>query len=91
MKESSKYLDTSVLEGISKEVNRYLEEIITQYLYRTSTEFKADINALGKYSLSNFLTTPEFEEYDWRNNYANSTFKVSIQSEIESGFLITES
>lgn len=91
MKENSKYLDSSVLEGVSREVNRYLEEVLTQYLYRTSTEFKSDINAFGKYSLSNFLTTPEFEEYNWQANYANSTFKVSIQSEIESGFLITES
>lgn len=91
MKENSKYLDTTVLEKISEEANHYLEEILTQYLYRTSTEFKADINALGKYCLSNFLTTPEFEAYDWRNSYASSTFKITIQSEIESGFSITES
>lgn len=91
MKEGSKYLDSSVLEGISEEANRYLEEILTQYLYKTSTEFKSDINTFGKYALSNFLTVPEFEEYDWRNSYSNSTFKVSINTEIESGFLITES
>lgn len=91
MKENSKYLDTTVLEKISEEANRYLEEILTQYLYRTSTEFKSDINAFGKYCLSNFLTTPEFEAYDWPNSYANSTFKITIHSEIESGFSITES
>lgn len=91
MKEGSKYLNSSVLDAISKQANRYLEEVITQYLYKTSTEFKADINTFGKYALSNFLTMPEFEEYDWRNSYANSTFKVSIHTDVESGFLITES
>lgn len=91
MKKDAKYLDTSVLKKISEEVNRYLEEVMTQYLYKTSTELKSDINTFGKYALSNFMTTPEFEEYDWRNSYANSTFKVTIHSEIESGFLITES
>ena len=91
MKKDAKYLDSSVLKRISEEVNRYLEEVMTQYLYKTSTELKADINTFGKYALSNFLTVPEFEEYDWRNSYANSTFKVTIHSEIESGFLITES
>lgn len=91
MKEGSKYLNSSVLDAISKQANHYLEEVITQYLYKTSTEFKADINTFGKYVLSNFLTMPEFEEYDWRNSYANSTFKVSIHTDVESGFLITES
>lgn len=90
MKENSRYLDSSVLESISEEANRYLEEVITQYLYHTSTELKSDINGFGKYCLSNFLTIPEFEEYDWRNNYTNSTFKVSIHTNIESGFLVTE-
>lgn len=91
MKEDSKYLNSSVLEAISEQANRYLEEVITQYLYKTSTVFKSDINTFGKYALSNFLTVPEFEEYDWRNSYANSTFKVSIHTEVKSGFLITES
>lgn len=90
MKEGSKYLDSSVLESISEEASRYLEEVMTQYLYRTSIELKSDINGFGKYCLSNFLTIPEFEEYDWKNNYTNSTFKVSIHTDIESGFLVTE-
>lgn len=91
MEEGAKYLNPSVLESISEEANHYLEEVLTQYLYKTSTEFKSDINTFGKYALSNFLTISEFEEYDWRNSYSNSTFKVSINAEIESGFLITES
>lgn len=91
MKKDAKYLENSVLEQISEEANRYLEEVLTQYLYKTSTVFKADINTFGKYCLSNFLTTKDFEKYDWRNSYVNSTFKVSIHTEIESGFLITES
>lgn len=91
MKKDAKYLDNSVLKQISEECNRYLEETLTNYLYKTSTVFKADINTFGKYCLSNFLTTQEFEEYNWKNSYANSIFKVTINTEIESGFLITES
>lgn len=90
MKDGSKYLDTSVLDSISEEANRYLEENMTNYLYKTSATLKSDINGFGKYCLSNFLTIPEFEKYDWNNSYANSTFKVSINCEIESGFVITE-
>lgn len=90
MKENSKYLDSSVLNTLSQEVNNYMQNILTQYLYKTSVEFKSDINGIGNYCLQNFLTIQEFEKFDWKNNYGNSAFNVSVDSEIESGFLITE-
>lgn len=90
MKANLRYLDASVLESISEEANRYLKDIITTYLYKTSTEFKADINGIGKYCLSKFLTMPEFEDFDWKESYANSTFNVSVNTEVQSGFLVTE-
>lgn len=91
MKETSKYLENSVLESISQEANQYLKDIITTYLYKTSIEFKSDINDIGKYCLSKFLTISEFENFDWQENYANSTFNVTINTRVQSGFLITES
>lgn len=90
MKENLRYLDTNVLNSISKAANNYMENLLTQYLYKTSIEFKSDINGIGKYCLQNFLTIDEFENFDWKNNYANSAFSVSVDAEIESGFLITE-
>lgn len=90
MREDLKYLDTSVLTTLSEEASSYMENILTQYLYKTSVEFKSDINDIGKYSLSNFSTIPEFQKFDWKNNYANSAFNVSVNTEIESGFLVTE-
>lgn len=90
MKEDLKYLDSSVLDSISEKANQYLENILTNYLYKTSTEFKSDINGIGKYCLSNFLTMPEFERFDWLNMYSSSTFDVSVNTEIQSGFLVTE-
>lgn len=90
MKDDAKYLDDNILELISEEANKYMEEIITKYLYRTSIEFKSDISGFGKYGLSNFLTAQEFAEYNWQNTYVNSTFKVIIDTNVESGFLINE-
>ena len=90
MKDNLKYLDSSVLDELSKGANKYLEDILINYLYKTSVQFKSDINGFGKYCLSNFLTIPEFENFDWKNNYTNSAFKVSVNTQIESGFLITE-
>ena len=90
MKENAKYLDSSILDSISEKANQYLENLLTEYLYKTSVEFKSDINGIGRYCLSNFLTTQEFEQFDWKNSYINSTFKVTVNIQIQSGFLVTE-
>ena len=90
MKDNLRYLDSSVLDKLSQGANNYLEDILINYLYKTSIEFKSDINGFGKYCLVNFLTIQEFEKFDWENNYTNSAFKVSVNTDIESGFLITE-
>jgi len=90
MKENSKYLNSESLNDISNTANLYLENILTDYLYKTSTEFRSDINDIGKYCLSNFLTIDEFNEFDWEESYKNSSFKVSVDTNIESSSLLTE-
>ena len=56
MNENSDYLKPSTLSAISNSCNKYLENVISDYLYKTSLEFKSDINGLGKYALSCFKT-----------------------------------
>ena len=90
MDANSKYLDNSVLESISTQANNYLNEVFTNYLYKTSLEFKSDINDFGRYATSSFITLPEYEQYNWKSNYLNATFKVDIHTNVESGFLVTE-
>ena len=90
MKADSKYVDDKVLEDLSSEANAYLEQIFRDYLYRTSTELRADINDFGKYALKNFLTIQDSENYDWQANFVNSVFKVNIDVSIKSGYIVTE-
>ena len=90
MDNNSKYLNNEELKEISSQVNSYLQIVFVEYLYKTSLQFKSDINSFGKYAAKNFLTLGEFEQYDWRNNYQNSIFKVHINTNVESGFLVTE-
>ena len=90
MKENLRYLDSSILDSLTETASNYMKNILTQYLYKTSVDFKSDINGIGKYCLQNFLTIQEFEAFDWNNNYTNSAFKVSVDAQIESGFLVTE-
>lgn len=90
MSDNSKYLNTDILNTISESCNQYLESVFSAYLYKTSKEFKSDINGLGKYALNNFFTTQEFEDYNWLENYKNAFFKVEVNTSVKSGMLITE-
>lgn len=90
MSRGSQYLDPNVLDSISNSCNSYLESQFSSYLYKTSTVFESDINGLGSYALSKFVTTTEFNNYNWLDNYKNSTFDVDINTIIDSGFLLTQ-
>ena len=90
MSENSKYLSPEVLNSISNSCNSYLESVFSDYLYKTSKEFHADINGMGKYALRNFFTTKQFESYSWLENYKNAFFDIEINTSVKSGMLITE-
>ena len=90
MSDDSKYLEPDTLNHISESCNKYLESVLNDYLYKTSKDFKSDINGLGKYALGNFFTTQDFDRYNWSNNYQNAFFEVEVDSSVKSGMLITE-
>ena len=90
MDENTSYLNPNAIESISNICNKYLEDVLLSYLYKTSVEFKSDINGIGKYALSNFSTNTEFKNYNWVNNYTNSTFKVTVNTTVSSGFLLNK-
>lgn len=87
---NSKSLDEKKIETIEKEINRYLEEKISNYLYKTSQDFGSDVCAFGKYAIGKFLTTEDWNNYNWLDNYKNSFFKVTVKSSIKSGLLLTQ-
>lgn len=44
----------------------------------------------GKNAVTQFLTIPEWENYNWLDNYKNSFFKVNVDSSVKSGFILTQ-
>ena len=59
-------------------------------MYKTSKDFKSDINGFGKFALKNFITIQDFDQYNWLDNYQNAFFDVEVDTSIKSGMLITE-
>lgn len=90
MTKGSEYLSPDVLNSISTACSKYLEQQFNNYLYKTTYTFNSDINGFGVYSLSQFKTSAEFDNYNWLLNYKNSTFDVDINTVMDSGFLLTQ-
>ncbi len=91
MTNDSNYLDNEVLKRISEACNRYLEYVFTQYLYKTAKEYKSDINAIGKTSLKLFKTISQYEDYGWREHFQDSFFDVSVDVNVKSSSLLSDS
>ena len=75
------------IEIINEAVSSYLNYYISSYLYKTSKEFKSDVEEFGKHLMANYLTDEDWEKFDWLNNYQNSFFKVNVKSNIISANL----
>ena len=85
-KESSNYYNKENTELIEKACNEYLQKSITEYLYKTAKNYQADIDGFGKYAVKYFSTIQDWQEYDWLNNYENSIFHVTVESNLKSGY-----
>ena len=90
MKADSDYLDDEVLDKISDSCSNYLKTVFSNYLYKTSKDLQSDINGFGKNAKSKFLTTQDFENYNWLEHYSDSFFDVSVDASIRSSYLLTE-
>lgn len=77
------------LNEISDFSSQYIKNKIEQYLYRTSIELQSDIDGFGKYILSHFSTIQEFQDYNWQENYKNSFFDVTVNTQVQSAFLLS--
>lgn len=90
MTDNSEYLSSEILDIISNSCNKYLESMFLDYLYKSSKNLKSDINGFGIFASKNFLTTNDFENYDWPECYKNAFFDVNIDTSVKSAMLISE-
>ena len=78
------------LNIIQETTKKYLEDQLYDYLNTTAKEYKSDISGLGRYAVRNFKTINDWNNYNWLENYQNSTFKVNVETSIKTGNLLTQ-
>ncbi len=84
---TSKNID---LDKISKSANEYLKKTMLDYLNKTSTEYKCDIDNFYDFAKQKFLTVQDWENFNWSTKYEQANFNVTINSNIFSSLLSSD-
>ena len=78
------------LEDFSNATNKYLEKCILEYLYKTTSEFKCDLDGFYRDGKQHFYTNTDWENYNWVSNYPTAVFNVRVHTKVNSSLLLTE-
>ena len=84
------YETTEVLAKISNSAKQYLTQEFNNYLKKISTEYQTDIDNFNTRTASNFLTIPEWKNFNWNEKFKNAKFDININVNVLSTMLITE-
>lgn len=84
--DKANYFTPEHIDLIEEACNTYLQKVISEYLYKTAKEYNADIDGFGKYAVKYFVTLQDWNDYNWLDNYQNSTFNVKVDSKVKSGY-----
>ena len=84
------YETNEVLSKISNAGKEYLTKQFNDYFKKISTEYETDIDEFGTKAAANFLTMPEWKNFNWNEKFKNSTFDVNIDLDVLSTMLVTK-
>lgn len=88
--ESSDYSSSDNIKKLENNLNRYIENIVSEYLYTTSKQYSCDTISFGEKLSKKYKTLDEFKKVNWDTIYKDSFFKVRTHCEVVSSSLITK-
>lgn len=81
---------SETLKTLNESVKKYLSSEFEEYLYKTSKEYKTDINEFYKIAKHKFLTNSDFDNYNWEEKYENCEFNIKYNENIVSNLIIKD-
>ena len=78
------------IESLDIALKEYLTEKFKYYLYKTSREYKCDINEFYKIAKRQFLTNSDYYNYDWSSKYEQADFNITFNDNIISTLVIRQ-
>ncbi len=65
-----------------------LKNAATEFLYKTSREYKSDIVGFGSFVKRNFKSFDDFEDFNWSEKYENAEFFVDVDFKLRRSGLV---
>ena len=84
------YGNVDFIEHTRPIIENFIKDNIVSYLNRTSKEFQVDITNFYTIARKHFLTTPEWNKYNWNEKYKNANFSVNVNVNLNSQLLYIE-
>lgn len=84
------FIDDENIEILQNAVNKYLENLLDDYLYLISKEYNSDIAAFKGIYNSAFLTTEDAEKGHWDTVFQDSFFEVQVSTRLISSNLFNK-
>ena len=81
---------SEILDKLDEALKQYLSKEFKDYLYKTSKQYQVDINEFYRIARTKFLTTGEFNNYNWAEKYQNAKFNVDFSDKIISTIIIQQ-
>lgn len=86
--EDSNYLSSENIEKIEEYATSYVENCISEYLYKTAKVLESDIAGFGKYAVTHFKTMEEWNDCHWLALYKDAFFHVDVKTKVASSYLL---
>ena len=78
----------NTLKEIDTALKNYLTNEFKSYLYKTSKEYKSDINEFYRIAKRKFVTNSDYYNYNWSQKYENAEFNIEFNDNIISTLII---
>ena len=75
---------------VEAEINKFIDDSCTAFLYKTSQDFGSDIIGFKGQFNQNFLTKDSLDKYNWDELYKEADFEVTCTNHLLSGFLFSK-
>lgn len=90
LEKNVEYTTDEILRKISNATQNYLTQQFNNYLQKVSKEYESDIDSFCTKATANFLTIPDWKNFNWNEKFKNSIFDVNIDVNVLSSMLVTK-
>ncbi len=78
------------LKEIETEINKFLNDSISNFVYKLATKYECDPIGFEGYFNRNYLTQKELNKFNWEELYPKANFEIQPETYLVSGFLFSK-